>query len=152
MKFILCILMILHATVFATFSQSRTYFFPSDGNDNNYGLSIKASWRILDQINRVTFQQGDAILFRSGDTLKGQLFSLGSGSEGKPIIVDRFGDGSMRVINLGEARREVVKLVNQEWWKIQNIEVTSGAHLNWNTDATALYCSRNCPQQPHWSR
>lgn len=127
MKKTLFSLIIVFLYVAATFSQSRTYFVSSDGNDNNSGISLKDPWKTLEKVNSVTFQPGDAILFRSGDIWKGQLQPNGSGSEGKPIIIDRYGEGSMPVINMGEAKGAAVKLVNQEWWKIQNIEVISGA-------------------------
>jgi hypothetical protein len=126
MRKILFSLLISSGVISSAFSQSRTYFVSSEGNDNNSGLSLKTSWKTLSRVNTETFRPGDIILFRSGDVWKGQLHPAGSGADGKPIIVDRYGEGSMPVINMGEAKGAAVKLVNQEWWKIQNIEVTSG--------------------------
>ena len=105
MKSVLLSLIILHLFILNAFSQSHTYYISSDGNDHNSGLSIKAAWKSLERVNQVTFHPGDAILFKAGDIWKGQLHPLGSGSDGKPIIIDRYGAGSMPVINFGEACR-----------------------------------------------
>jgi len=127
MKTVLLSLIILHVFILNVYSQSHTYYISSDGNDNKSGLSIKAAWKSLERVNQVTFHPGDAILFKSGDIWNGQLHPLGSGSDGKPIIIDRYGAGSIPVINFGELAGAGIKLVNQEWWIIRNLEVTSGA-------------------------
>ena len=104
----------------------RVYYVAADGDDSNSGLSPEAAWKTIQRVNQETFKPGDAILFRSGDVWNGQLRPLGSGTPGSPIRLDCFGKGPMPVINLGAATGAAVKLINQEWWVIQNIEVTSG--------------------------
>lgn len=112
-------------------SQSRTYFVSSSGNDNNSGLSIKAAWRTIARVNQTIFQPGDVILFKSSEIWIGQLHPKGSGVAGKPIIINcysnHYGDETKPVINIGDAEGAAVQLVNQSWWEIRNIEVTSGA-------------------------
>jgi hypothetical protein len=121
------ILIIVLSSAPMAFGQSHTYFVSSDGNDTNSGLSLKAAWKTLERVNRETFRPGDTILFKSGDVWKGQLQPLGSGAPGQPIRIDRYGEGPLPIINLGEATGPAVKLANQEWWEIRRLEVTSGA-------------------------
>jgi len=108
-------------------AQSRTYYISANGNDANSGRSPRAAWLTLDRVNRAAFHPGDAILFRSGDMWWGQLHPQGSGADGKPIRIDRYGKGPLPVINFGEAMGAGLKLSNQEWWQICNLEITSGA-------------------------
>ncbi|MBN1362479.1 MAG: right-handed parallel beta-helix repeat-containing protein [Sedimentisphaerales bacterium] len=104
----------------------RTYYVATGGDDTNSGLSPAAAWKAIERVNQQEFEPGDAILFRSGDEWNGQLQPQGSGATGNPIRLDRFGEGPMPVIDLGAATGAAVKLINQQWWIIQNLEVTSG--------------------------
>lgn len=108
-------------------SQSKSYFISSSGDDSKSGLSIKDAWKSLDKVNQMVFQPGDKILFEAGSIWYGQLKPQGSGSEDKPIVLSSYGDGSKPVINIGSAEGAAIRLTNQSWWEISNMEITSGA-------------------------
>jgi len=108
-------------------SQSKNYFVSPIGNDNNSGFSVKDAWKTIEKVNQNIFQPGDVILFESGGVWNGQFHPQGSGVAGKPIIINSYGDKAKPVINLGKAEGPAIQLVNQSWWEIRNIEVTSGA-------------------------
>lgn len=110
-----------------TYSQSKIYFISPDGNDNASGLSLKTAWKSLDKVNQTTFLPGDQILFESGQVWYGQLQPKGSGEEGKPIILSSYGGREKPVINIGKAEGAGIRLFNQSWWEISNMEITSGA-------------------------
>ncbi len=114
------------AWVAGAHGQSRTRYVSSAGNDDNSGRSPKTAWKTIERVNRETFQPGDAIFFNAGDVWNGQLRPRGSGAPGKPIRIDRYGKGPMPIVNLGEAAGAGLKLVNQDWWEIRNLEITSG--------------------------
>lgn len=108
-------------------AQNKTYFVAADGDDNASGLTIASAWKTLDKVNSMTFQPGDKILLKSGDTWYGQLSLKGSGEKGNPILLSKYGGDEKPVINMGNAEGACVRLFNQSWWEIDNIEVTSGA-------------------------
>lgn len=108
-------------------SQSKTYFISPGGNDNASGLSLKTAWKSLDKVNNTTFLPGDQILFEAGGVWHGQLQPKGSGEKGKPIILSSYGGKEKPVINLGRAEGAGIRLINQSWWEIRGMEVTSGA-------------------------
>ena len=108
-------------------AQHKTYFVSADGSDSASGLSVAEAWKTLDKVNSMTFQPGDKILLKSGDTWYGQLFLKGSGSEGSPIILSSYGGDARPVINIGSAEGAGVRIHNESWWEISNIEVTSYA-------------------------
>lgn len=112
------------------YGQKKTYFVSPEGNDAASGLSIKEAWKTLDKVNSLTFQPGDQILFKAGAVWHGQLKPQGSGSEGMPIRLSGYGgegENIRPVINIGEAAGAGIRLTNQSWWEIENMEVTSGA-------------------------
>src|SRR6476660_4146276 len=75
--------------------QAATYYVDSvAGTDINTGLTQTAAWRTLDKVSSVTFQPGDAILFKAGGSWTGTLSLHGSGTSGNPITVGRYGSGA----------------------------------------------------------
>lgn len=111
----------------ATAALATTYYVDSrDGNDSNRGDSADSPWRSLDRVNEFTFRPGDRLLFRNGGVWKGQLWPKGSGEEGAPIVVGCYGEGGKRPLIACEGRAfEAVRLYNQEWWEISDLEVTN---------------------------
>lgn len=111
------------------------YIDSNDGNDAHRGLTSDQAWQTLERINSVTFLPGDKILLKSGCVFKGQLFPKGSGAEGQPIIIDKWGGRKRPVIDGGGSSDDggfygnegkagsAVYLLNQEYWEICNLEV-----------------------------
>jgi hypothetical protein len=107
--------------------RANTYFISPRGDDSRSGLSVNEAWKTLDRLNRAVFQPGDRILFESGGVWNGQLKPQGSGEAGKPIIMSSYGGEARPVINLGKAEGAAIRLTNQAWWEISNLEITSAA-------------------------
>jgi len=95
------------------------------GQDSNAGTSSKAAWKTLAKVNATTFLPGDGILLKSSSVWEGQLWPKGSGVEGKPITVGMYGGGVKPVINGGGTVEDAVLLKNQEYWEIENLEITN---------------------------
>ena len=105
---------------------SNTNFYVDSvaGNDGDPGTSPERAWRSLSKVNQTTFTSGDRILLKSGGTWTGQLWPKGSGSEGHPIVMAKYG-GDPRPVIHGEAREDAVLLKNQEYWEISDLEITN---------------------------
>ena len=103
-----------------------TYYVDSAGGyDHNPGTSLGKPWRSLQKVNATVFAPGDTILFRSGSTWTGQLWPKGSGTEGQPIVIDKFGGEARPVINGAGQAEDAVLLKNQEYWEVNNLEITN---------------------------
>lgn len=101
------------------------------GSDDNPGTSADAPWKTLDKVNRKTFGAGDVILFKSGSKWTGQLWPKGSGTSDQPIVVDKYGGEAKPVIDGAGRVEAAVLLKNQEYWEINNLEITnSGRELH----------------------
>lgn len=108
-------------------SVGTTYYVDSvGGNDNNAGTSQTAAWKTLAKVNGITFLPGDKILLKAGCSWSEQLYPKGSGAEGSPIIIDMYGQGSKPIIN-GNGVSDTVYLFNQQYWEINNLEITNMA-------------------------
>ncbi|MGA9391484.1 MAG: hypothetical protein WBV69_13675 [Candidatus Sulfotelmatobacter sp.] len=86
---VVCFLMIYSAGSWAT-----TYYVSSStGNDTNNGSS-SSPWQTVAHVNGQTFNPGDSILFKRGDTWNEILVPASSGSSGNPITFDAYGAGA----------------------------------------------------------
>ncbi len=109
---------------------ATTYFVDSvGGDDGESGIRVAAAWKTLGKVNSMNFEPGDRILFKSGTAYAGQLHPKGSGSRGNPITIDKYGKGPLPLIAgegaVGLPGNAAVYMYNQEYWEIQNIEVTN---------------------------
>jgi hypothetical protein len=101
------------------------YFVDSaSGADSNPGTSPRTAWKTLDKTNATTFHPGDRILLKSGSVWTGQLWPKGSGIEGHPIVIDKYGGDAKPIIN-GAGQEDAVLLKNQEYWEIHHLEITN---------------------------
>jgi len=105
---------------------NKTYYVDSkDGDDKKDGLSQDTAWKTLDRINGHRFLPGDSILLKTGSQFDGQLSLRGSGTNGAPIMLDKYGEGSLPRIDAGGKYKEALLLRNQEYWEISNLELTN---------------------------
>lgn len=118
-----------------------TYYVDSqNGNDSNSGTNINAPWKSLNKVTNTTFSPGDRILLKSGSVWNGEwLWPKGSGAEGAPIIIDKYGGDAKPIINgMGIDRgfnySGAVHLRNQEYWEIRNLEITNDDNFDVDID------------------
>ncbi len=124
--FLLCMCLKMHGT---------TYYVDAQTGDDDYnGLTPDDAWKTLRQVNITTFQPGDTILFRAGQEWEGMLYPRGSGVEGRPIVISKYGSGKRPKIHGGHADPmefegirtiQTVLLYNQQYWVISDLEITN---------------------------
>ncbi len=105
---------------------NSVYYVDSQmGSDRAEGRSEQRAWQTLANVNALTFEPGDKVLFKSGGRWVGQLQLKGAGTEGNPIQVGRYGEGKAPLIaGEGQANAAVV-LQNGSHWVIEDLEVTN---------------------------
>ncbi len=72
---------------------SNVYYVSNDGDNNLDGLTPTTAWRTLDHVSNQTFQPGDSILLRRGDTWRETLSVTSSGTPGAWITYGAYGSG-----------------------------------------------------------
>ncbi len=109
---------------------NTTYYLDvENGSDSNTGISTDSAWKTLERVNSFTFAPGDTIRLKSGCSWNGVLAPKGNGAEGSPITISSYGEGGRPIINgggtSGPAITGAVLIYNQEYWEIENLEVTN---------------------------
>jgi len=141
--FFLCFSLILvHA--YAT-----NYYVAANGNDNDNGTSVSTPFQTIAKINSLTLQAGDQILFRRGDTFRGQLNITQSGTPGNPIIIDAYGTGDAPVIS-GSALVTGWTNTNGNIWQAdfsQGGTAVTGVYINGSALPLGRWPNANTPNK-----
>lgn len=110
-----------------------TYYVNSaTGSDSAAGTSTSTAWQSLAAVNSRTFVAGDRILFARGGTWTGQLAPQGSGTASAPITISDYGTASAApsINGASVATGGAVQLVNQSYWTIEHLAVTSNSGVD----------------------
>jgi len=111
---------------------NTTYYVDAAGDDVRPGTAPGTAWKTLAHINALKLAPGDKIFLKAGCKFAGPLVLQGSGAEGKPIVIDRYGSSANPVIN-GQGKVEnTVRLHNQHHWEIRNLTVTNTDGGGWD--------------------
>ncbi|HVX66819.1 MAG TPA: right-handed parallel beta-helix repeat-containing protein, partial [Bryobacteraceae bacterium] len=116
----------LAAAIGAEATGATYYIDCAHGNDAAAGLSPEAAWRTLAKVSDATFQPGDAVRFRRGTSCAGMLWPKGSGRAGAFITLGAWGSGSLPVIRSGRNHPAALKLFDQQFWRVENLEFNGG--------------------------
>lgn len=105
-------------------SAASYYLDSKGGSDSNDGLTEATAWRTLAKANGTTFAPGSTLLLKAGSSWTGQLFPKGAGAKGNPNIIGMYGTGAKPIIAANGAYSGV-RLLNQPFWEITNLEITN---------------------------
>ncbi len=109
-------------------NDKSTYYITNQGNNTNDGLSPVSDgyghgpWstlaKVQEEADNGTFEPGNRILLKKGDTWDEQIVFTGSGSEGNPVTISSYGSGTTApVIDAGTANYAL-------WLKGSNVTVS----------------------------
>jgi hypothetical protein len=122
--------------------RGTTYYINcAHGDDSNTGTSIRSPWVSLTRANTVRFLPGDSLLLARSSICYGQLWPKGSGAVDAPITLADYGKGRLPIVD-GGANESALKLFDQSYWEIKNIETLGGSPygilVSGHTDHTVL--------------
>jgi len=99
-------------TLFAIPAGAQTYFVDAiNGNDGNPGTAEDLAWRSVQKVEdaSVTFQPGDTVKFKCGQTFLGRLRYYGpSGTPDSPVTFSSYGTGPRPVLT-------VIDVITAQW-------------------------------------
>lgn len=126
----------VHAPVPPPSGSATTYYLDCSASQNGDGTQ-GSPWNSLAPANAFTLRAGDHLLLKRGTACDGSLSPQGSGATNSPIVIDAYGTGAQPVVHGGSAE-EALKLFNQQYWEINNLEITGGNRYG-------VYVSGNIP-------
>lgn len=105
------------------------YVSDTDGDDSNVGTSTSTPWKTLLQVSGITFNAGDQILLKKGDTWTGQTLTLhGNGTGADPITLSSYGTGNNPKIEYGTSTdKSCIEMDEVEGWKIVGLDIGKAA-------------------------
>jgi hypothetical protein len=125
-------------------AEATNYYLDQHGQTNGGNGSINSPWNHIDTVNNHTFNAGDTLFIKRGNsnmittssparrtstggaTLFGVLAPIGSGTTAQQIVIDAYGTGANPIIDAqGKDSSAAILLYNQDCWTIQNIAVTN---------------------------
>ncbi len=107
-------------------SNSSYYFSSSTGNDSTGNGSISSPWKTLSRISSMTFQPGDTIFLKRGDTWNETVTLNGNSSSASPITLTSYGSSGDRPYIIGPDDNSSACITipsGSQGWSIQNIEM-----------------------------
>lgn len=123
------VLLLFVVSLFSRISRSplpRPSRFYVDCSASREGNGTESTpWNSLASVNAFLFRPGDRLVVHRGTVCKGTLTPQGSGAEHAPIVIDAYGTGRLPVID-GGSGEEALRLFNQQFWEINNLEITGG--------------------------
>jgi hypothetical protein len=114
------------ATGTCAFGQSIHYLDCDAGSDAADSLTPGTAWRTAAKAGSVTYQPGDSLLLKRGTRCEGMLWPKGSGNLQAPIHISAYGLGALPII-VGGSESAGLRLSNQQYWEIENLEVIGGS-------------------------
>jgi len=75
------------------------YFSSTQGNDGNPVNSMATPWASITKLNTLILQPADTVFLMRGDTFRGQITVLQSGSAAFPIVFSAYGNGNLPVVS-----------------------------------------------------
>ncbi|MGO4182450.1 right-handed parallel beta-helix repeat-containing protein [Paenibacillus sp. TAF43_2] len=127
------------------YAAGTTYYVSnSTGNDNNNGTSAGTPWQTLAKISNLTFNPGDKLLLKSGDTWNESVTLNGSGTALLPIQMTAYGSGSKPIIR--SSAPAVVSMTNESGWIISGLDIactTTNALTSSTTTNRAIVITYN---------
>lgn len=107
--------------------EPTTYYVDATGGlDTNDGKSESGAWQTLTKVNAETYNEGDTILFKRGETFTGTLIPSSSGVTGHYITYGVYGTGNMPVIDAENAQTRALSIENaaQSYLEFNDIHFT----------------------------
>jgi len=107
--------------------QLAVFFLPALLSAAEYRVDCAdAKWKSIDAVNQLDLKPGDRLLLRAGCKWTGTLHPKGSGNKDKTIVLAKYGEGALPLID-GSGGEAAMLLHNQEYWDVFGLELINDA-------------------------
>lgn len=131
------------SSAYSTALAATYYVDATNGANSNTGTSQGLAWRSISKVNSSTFNPGDKILFKRGESWNERLSIPSSGSSGNPIIFNAYGEGNKPIIN-GLNLESCVYINSKHYITIANLELKKAFHNLYIRNGSTNIIIDNC--------
>jgi hypothetical protein len=131
-----------------TGTPNHNYYVSNTGNDANTGLSSAQAWQTLSKVNGSTFQPGDNILFKKGDTWDEALIVPSSGTISANITFGSYGTGANPIFDGQNTRTDCISDEGVSYITIDGIDTKNATEFgvvayDWNHTGSHDFIIKN---------
>lgn len=112
------------AAAATTGTSTGTAYYVDCAASSDGGGSQTAPFNSLADVNALTLQPGDSVLFDRGTTCLGSFTPHGSGTAAAPILVDAYGSGALPAIDADGATQAVL-LSDESYLHLRNLSLSA---------------------------
>jgi hypothetical protein len=105
----------------------RSFYLDCGAVATGSGTSAQSPWDRLKQLNVTEFGPSDTVYLKRGTVCHGTLAPKGSGTEGAPIRLTAYGEGTRPKVVAEASAEEALRLFNQQYWDIDSLDIAGGA-------------------------
>jgi hypothetical protein len=149
----------LFLLILAQNNYAQTYYLSTSGNDNNDGLSVNTAWQSINKLNSVTLANNDTVLFKRGQTFRGQISSnkfptgihfSAYGTGNKPIIAGSIKINHWQVSNFNPHiyQADVSQFISTDKNGVTN--TIEQLYVNGQLMTLARYPNVDSPNKTNW--
>ncbi len=110
---------------FGCLNGAEYYLDAMKGSNLAAGNSPTSAWQSVDKINSSDFLPGDVIYLKSGQSFRGQIKPLSSGSAQAKITLKAYGHGPKPHLKAAGEHAAALKLEDLSYWTIEGLEITN---------------------------
>jgi len=103
---------------------TNRYYIDSNGSDSSDGLSPNTAWKTLSKVSSATFQPGDSVLFKRGDSWTGTLTIKSSGTSVARVTFGAYGTGDKPRIVGNNSTLSAVLIQDARYLTFENFDVS----------------------------
>ena len=106
-------------------STTNYYFDAVKGSDKNTGTNPDEPLKSLSFIRHLALKPGDSVLLKSGETFNDTLFISCRGDSARPIVLGKYGGGTLPYIKGNGLQPQAVHVYNSEYFVIRDLEISN---------------------------
>ncbi len=109
-------------------SSGRCFYVDATlGNDSNTGFAADQAWKTISKLNATSFQAGDVIALKKGESWNESLSLTASGNSSSWITIEAYGSASTNPLLTGQTGKPSILLSGSSYLQVKNIRLSHGS-------------------------
>jgi len=124
---------------FSVFVSATNYYVDATlGSDSNNGLSTNTAWKTLSKVSSSNFVANDSILFKRGETFRGNITAVRNGSASGSVVYGAYGIGNKPIL-MGSVQKNLTSdwiSIGTNLWETSSALIADVGNIIFNNEAS----------------